>query len=69
MDHICPVEIDEYVISCASLDNSTTHVASEAESSAEISVLANEKYLCSMKSISKDDGESRTVHSRPVVYR
>lgn len=68
-DHICPVEIERYLISCTSLDSSVTHLASGTESSAEISVVANENYLCSMTSISKDAGESRTVYSRPVAYR
>jgi hypothetical protein len=68
MDHTCPVEIEKYVISCSSLSNSVTQYASGTDYSAEVSVVPNEKYLCSIKSVS-DAGESRAVYSRPVIYR
>ena len=68
VDYICPVDITHYKVSCNSTNNAVSKVVSDSALSTELPVIAGEKYLCSVESISHV-GESRKIHARPITYR
>lgn len=68
VDYICPVDITNYKIFCNSTTDSVSKVVPHSVLTTEMSVMAGEKYLCNVESISHN-GESRKVFTRPVTYR
>ncbi|KAI8112288.1 hypothetical protein M9434_003611 [Picochlorum sp. BPE23] len=68
VDYICPVDITHYKVSCNSANDAVTKMVSDSVLSTELPVIAGEKYLCSVESISHI-GKSRKIYGRPVTYR
>lgn len=68
VDYICPVDITHYKVSCNSANDAVSKMVSDSVLSTELPVIAGEKYLCSVESVSHI-GKSRKIYGRPVTYR